>query len=403
MTSKPTRLAPWMLLTAACLIAMTGFGVRSTFGLFTAPLSEAHGWGREVFAFAVAIQNLLWGIGQPFAGALADRFGTARVLTGGAILYAVGVALTAVVSEPILMTLSAGVMVGLGISGASFTLVLAALGRLLPPAQRSWGLGMATAAGSFGQFVFAPLGQAFIQTYQWDGALFILAACVLCIVLLSPALRGRSEGAGPDAGSATSLTAAIGQAARHPSFWWLTLGFFVCGFHVAFITVHMPPYLADIGTPPALAGWSLAMIGLFNVIGAYSSGILGGRYSRRWLLSGLYGGRALAIALLLILPKTTVTVLCFSAAMGLLWLSTVPLTSGLVALMFGTRYLATLFGFVFLSHQIGAFLGVWLGGIVYAATGSYDPMWWMGIALGLMAAIVHLPIREQAAPALAPG
>jgi MFS family permease len=393
--------SPWVLVIAGCLIAMVTLGVRAIFGLFVEPLSQAHGWGREIFAFAIALQNLVWGAAQPFAGAFADRFGAARVLAGGGLVYAAGVVLMAMSPTPLAVTLSGGVIVGLGLAGASFTIVLAALGRLLPTHKRSWGLGIATASGSLGQFLFAPVGQAFISGYGWQTALMLLALFVAVVPLMSPPLAGRADQTVDADEADLRFTDALRLAGGHGSYWLLVAGFFVCGFHVTFIAVHLPPYLVDLGVGSSIAAWAIGVIGLFNVVGAYASGVLGGRHSKRHLLSLLYTGRAAAIAVFLVLPKTPLVVLGFGAIMGLLWLSTVPLTSGLVAVMFGTRYLGTLFGFVFFSHQVGAFLGVWLGGFVYERTGSYDPVWWLGIALGLFAALVHWPIRERRVPAFA--
>lgn len=390
---------PAVIIVSACLVALVGFGLRSSFGLFLEPMSLTRGWGREVFAFALALQNLVWGLGQPVAGALADRYGAARTLFTGGLLYAAGIALMTVSDTPLSIALSGGVIVGLGLAGASFTVVLAAVGRLVSEQRRSVALGVTTAAGSFGQFVFAPLGQSFISGYGWMTALLLLAIIALIMPLFSPPLASRSGA--PDAGEReVGFAEAMRIAAGHRSYWLLIAGFFVCGFHVAFITVHLPPYLADLAIAGEVAAWTLAAIGLFNVIGSFTSGLLGARYSRRWLLSALYASRALVIALFLVAPKTPAMILLFGAAMGLLWLSTVPLTSGLVVVMFGTRYMGTLFGVVFLSHQIGAFLGIWLGGWIYESTGSYDAMWWLAILLGILAALVHLPIVESKARAL---
>lgn len=393
--------SPAVVVVCACLIGLLGFGIRSSFGLFTEPLSSGRGWSREVFALAIAIQNLLWGLGQPLAGALADRYGSARVLAAGGLIYAVGVALMGVVSTPAMMYLSAGVLVGLGLAGASFTIVIAALSRRVPASRRSWVVGLATATGSLGQFLFAPLGQGFIAAYGWSTALLLLAGFMLLVPLLASSLGGQKERAPADEPE-LSFRDALRQAFGHGSYLLLTAGFFVCGFHVAFIATHLPPYLTDLGLGATLAAWALALVGLFNVVGSYISGMLGGRYSKRYLLSAIYLGRAVIIALFISLPVTQTSVLLFAAAMGLLWLSTVPPTSGLVALMFGTRYMGTLFGFVFFSHQVGAFLGVWLGGLLYEGSGSYDLVWWISVALGVAAAVLHWPIAERRAPDLAP-
>jgi predicted MFS family arabinose efflux permease len=386
-----------VVIVAGCLIALIGFGARTSFGLFTEPLSVLRGWDRETFALAIAIQNLLWGLGQPFAGALADRLGAARVLAAGGAVYALGIVLMAVSTTPGTLALTGGVLIGLGLSGGSFTIVIAAFARLVPEDRRSWAMGLATAMGSLGQFVFAPLGQSFIGAFGPVTALVLIGGCVAFVPVLARALSG-----GDDAVAAPgSSSLAVREALTHPSFLLLASGFFVCGFHIAFVSTHLPPYLTELGLSTALAAWALGLIGLFNVVGAYTAGILGGVHSRRLLLSGIYASRAAAFALFVVLPPTPATVLCFAAAIGLLWLSTVPLTSGLIALMFGTRHLGLLFGIVFLSHQVGAFAGAWLGGLVYDATGTYDVMWWASIALGLAAAIVHLPISERPVPRLA--
>ena len=394
------RRSTTVVVVAGCLIAVVTYGMRASLGLFTQPLSDLRGWDRETFAFAIAIQNLLWGIGQPFAGAIADRYGSGRVLAGGGLLYVAGGVLMASSTSGAALTLSGGVLLGLGLSGASFLVVIAAFSRLVPPDRRSWAIGLATAAGSLGQFLFAPLGQAFLSEYGAVTALVLLSGFVALVPLLAIALTGRGDDVSDE--PEVSTVAAIRGALSHPSYLMLTCGFFVCGFHIGFITTHLPPYLADLGFSGSLAAWSLAQIGLFNVIGAYTAGVLGGIHSKRLLLSGIYAGRAVLFALFLIVPTTPAVVLLFGAGMGLLWLSTVPPTSGLVAVMFGTRHVGMLFGFVFLSHQIGAFLGVWLGGVVYESTGAYDLMWWLSIALALAAAMVHLPISERRAPQWAP-
>ncbi len=403
-----TRAVPWYFLPAVvivsgCLVAMVNFGVRSSFGLFTAPISEAHAWPREVFSFAMAAQNLLWGIATPIAGALADRFGAARVLMVGAVLYALGTALMAYADGPVLFTMGGGILVGIGVALSSFGIVMAALGRIVPPEKRSWAFGIATASGSLGQFIFAPLGGALISAYGWQAALLVLAASTLLIIIFAvPLMVQNTSGSKASAGEADlTLRQAIGQAFGHRSYMLLAAGFFVCGFQLAFITVHLPPYLGEHGISQEIAGLAMGAIGLFNVVGSYSAGIIGGKYSKRIPLSIIYLLRSLLVTGFILLPITPVTTFIFTATIGLLWLSTVPLTMGLITVMFGTRYMATLYGFVFLSHQLGSFLGVWLGGRLYDQFGSYDPVWWMGVALGVFAALVHLPIREEAAPKLA--
>jgi MFS family permease len=385
----------FLTIVCGCLASLITFGLRSSFGLFTAPLSAEHGWTRDVFALALAIQNLLWGVGQPIAGVLADRFGTARVLAGGGLLYAAGVALTPYSATPLALYATAGVLVGLGMGGASTMTVMAAFGRLVPAERRSWALGIGTAAGSLGQFLVVPLAQAFISAYGWQQALLLLAGLVALVPAFAPGLRGDARTAPTPATSETSFGEALREAFGHTSYLLLVAGFFVCGFQLAFVTVHLPPYLTDAGASPSLAAWAIGVVGLFNIVGSYASGVLGGRHSKRLLLSGIYLGRALTTALFILLPITPASVLLFSATMGLLWLSTVPLTSGLVAVMFGTRYMATLFGLVFFSHQIGSFVGVWLGGALFERTGSYEVVWWISVALSLAATLVHLPIVER--------
>ena len=388
---------PLVVIVCGCLISMIGFGPRSALGFFLAPMSEANHWGRDVFAFALAIQNLLWGIGQPLAGAIADRFGAPRILTLGAVLYALGLYLMAHASAPATLTLSAGILIGFGLSGCSFTIVVGAFGKLVPPQWRSAAFGFGTAAGSFGQFLYSPLAVALNGAVGWQSTLLIFAALMALIVPLSIALVAPSAGGAASAAAqpAQSVRHAMTEAFGHRSYVLLVLGFFTCGFQLAFITVHLPAYLLDRGLSAQVGGWTLAVIGLFNIIGSIASGYLGNRMSKRYLLSVIYFLRALAILFLIVLPPSATTTLVFGAMMGLLWLSTVPPTSGLVALMFGTRWLAMLFGFAFLSHQVGGFLGVWLGGIVFDHYNSYDPVWWLAIAFGIASAIINLPIVEK--------
>ena len=393
-----------MVVATGCLIGAISFGSRSTMGFFLTPMTTENGWSRETFALAIAIQNLMWGVAQPFAGMIADKFGTARVLSGGALVYALGLALMSQTSDAVVLQLTAGVLVGLGIAGSAFVLVLAAFARLLPERMRSLAYGMGTAAGSAGQFIFAPLSQGFIQHYGWQTALLIMAAIMLVVPFLSSALRGKPKAVPAGGGEADqSIPEALREAFRHRSYQLLVAGFFVCGFQLAFVTVHLPAYLADLGIPAVYGGYALALIGGFNIIGSLTSGVLSGRMPRRILLAMVYFLRSLIVVFFVLTPASPASVLIFSASMGFLWLSTVPPTQQLVAMMFGTRYMATRVGFVFLSHQLGSFLGVWLGGRLYDATGSYDVVWWLSAALGIFAAIVHLPIRETgvARPAMA--
>jgi MFS family permease len=401
--AAPVATLPWrtplLVILAGCTIALLNFGTRSGFGLFLEPISAANGWGREVFALAIAIQTILWGFGQPFAGAFADRYGSGRVLAIGALFYAAGVALTAVSATPLMLNLTTGMLVGVGLAGTSFTVALAAIARMVAPEKRSWALGIGTAAGSMGQFLMVPLGQSFIAAFGWATALVLLSLFALAIVPLAFVLAGRApEGSGPQ----QSMGEALKEAGVQKSYWLLISGFFVCGFHVSFIQTHLPAYIVDRGLDPATGAWALALVGLANVVGSYTAGVLGGKRSKKYLLSFIYGARAVVIAVFVLLPMTEISVLVFAFCMGLLWLSTVPLTSGLVAQIFGPRYMATLFGIVFFSHQVGGFLGVWLGGRLFDATGSYDVVWWISLGLGVFAAIVHWPIDERPLARLAP-
>lgn len=387
-----------MIVAAGCLITVAAFGARAAMGLFLEPMTAFHGWSRAEFAFALAIQNLLWGVFQPFAGALADRVGPARVLAGGLVIYALGMVAMAASASPLWLVLTAGLVIGLAQALAAFAVVLSAFARLLPAERRSWAFGMGTAAGSLGQFLVVPLGQAFIAGFGWYEALWLLGACLLLVVPLTWFLRIDAAG---DAAQATvtnplPLRRVLAGAAAHRSYQLLVAGFFVCGFHVAFIAVHLPAYLGDLGFSPGLGAAALALIGLFNVVGAYVSGVVAGRWSKRSLLSAIYLARAVVLLGFLLLPTSAAGIYVFAALMGLLWLSTVPPTSGLVAVMFGVRHMATLFGIVFFSHQLGAFAGVWLGGALFEAFGTYDPVWWLGVVLGLVAAALHWPIRERA-------
>jgi MFS family permease len=359
-------------------------------------LSVSGHWGRDVFSGAVAIQNLLWGIGQPFAGAVADRFGATRVLGAGALVYALGLVLMAQSTTPAMLNLSAGVLIGFGLSGCSFNLVIGSLGKLVPENWRSFAFGAGTAAGSFGQFLFSPLARALIDWFDWQTALVTLAAMLLFILPLSlalapPSVETRHAGDVPP----QSLKRALSEAFGHPSYVLLVLGFFTCGFQLAFITVHLPAYLMDRGLSAQVGAWTIAVIGLFNIVGSFSSGWLSDRMPKRYILSIIYFARALAVVAFITLPASPTAALAFGAVTGLLWLSTVPPTSGLVALMFGTRWLAMLFGFAFFSHQVGGYLGVKLGGIVFERTGSYDLVWWLSVFFGVASALINLPIVER--------
>jgi MFS family permease len=388
---------PLIVILCGCAISMITFGPRSATGLFMQPISDANGWGRDVFALAFAIRNLLWGLGQPIAGAVADRFGTMRVLCGGALLYAAGLVLMTYSSTPLSFNITVGVMIGFGLSGCSFNLVVAALGKLVPERLRSTAFGAGTAAGSFGQFLFAPLGAGLIASYGWEIALFAFAAAVLLVLPFSLALATPPAARAADnlAEAPQSLRHALREAFGHRSYVLLVLGFFTCGFQLAFITAHLPAYLIDRGLSVQVGGWVIAVIGLFNIVGSLASGWLGNVMPKRYILAALYFARAVSIAVFIAVPLSTTSALLFGVVTGLTWLSTVPPTSGLVALMFGTRWLAMLFGFAFFSHQVGGFLGVLLGGIAFEATGSYLPVWYLAIAFGIASAIINLPIVEK--------
>ncbi len=397
---RPWR-TPLTVLLVGCLIAMIGFGVRSIFGLFLEPMTAARGWDRETFALAMAIQNLIWGAALPFAGALADRSGPSRVIAFGALAYAAGIWGMAESESGLAFQLFGGLLTGIGVAFTAFSLVLAAMAKVVGPERRSLALGLGTAAGSLGQAVFSPLGQSFIAAFGWHGALISLSLSVLALVPLAFMLSG-PKGAADEPEFDQSLLEALREARGHRGFLLLTSGFFVCGFHVAFITVHFPAYIIDIGLSAEVGAWAISLIGLFNIVGSLLSGAAGQRWSKKFGLSFIYSARAVLITVFMLAPVGAASVYAFSAAMGILWLSTVPLTTGIVVQVFGTRYMATLFAIVFFSHQVGSFLGVWLGGWIYDATGSYAPMWWAGVALGVAAAVVHLPIDEKPLARLRP-
>ncbi len=386
--------SPTIVIIAACLIAMVGFGTRSTFGLYLEPMTVANGWSREVFALALAIQNLMWGIGVPVAGAISDRFGPTRVIALGAVVYAIGVYGMSISETGSMFYLTGGILTGIGVAFTAFSLAMAAMAKVVSADKRSFVLGLGTAAGSFGQVVFSPLSQGFISSFGWQQAL-VLQACIAFLLIPLAMVLPRQADAAAAGMAEQSLRGAIGEAMSHRGFVLLTAGFFVCGFHVAFITVHFPAYVKDLGLSATVGAWSLAIIGCFNIAGSFLSGMLGQRYSKKNTLAFIYLARAVVICGLMLAPKTPATIYLFSALMGILWLSTVPLTTGIVAQVFGVRYLATLFGVVFFSHQLGSFLGVWLGGRLYDSSGSYDAMWWAGVVFGVLAAIVHWPINEK--------
>ena len=384
---------PTVILVCGGLVLTLAMGLRHGFGLFLQPMSADMHWGRETFAFAMAVQNLVWGITQPFSGMVADRFGTAKVVLVGASLYVLGLVTMAHATTPLTLVLTCGVLIGIGLSGVTFSVISGVLGRAYPPEKRSMVLGISAATGSFGQFAMLPVTQWLISNLGWYGALMALACAA---VLMGPLAVGLVE---KHVGTAHAFKQSAGGAFReaigHKGYLLLTLGFFVCGFQVVFVGVHLPAYLADKGMPAYVAVTALALIGLFNIIGTYSTGWLGSRMPRKYILSAIYFSRSIVIALFLWMPITPLSVYAFSVAFGLLWLSTVPPTTSLVAHLFGVRYLAMLSGFTFFSHQIGSFLGAWMGGRAYDHTGSYDGVWSLSIVLGIVAALLNLPIDER--------
>lgn len=389
---------PLVVFLTACLLLFVSFGTRAGFGLYLQPVSTDLGWGREVFALAIAIQNIMVGLAQPFASAIADRYGTGRMIIVGGLCYAAGLALMAHASSPMDAYLGLGVLTGLGLSGTSFAIVFGAIGRVVSAEKRSLALGVGGSIGSIGQFAMVPMGQAFLAAYGWSTVLLILAFVMLITLPIAGVLKGKPAEHGP----AQSLRDALHEASSHNGYRLLIAGFFVCGFHVAYIGTHLPAYVVDQGLSPTVGAWSLALVGLLNIVGSTLAGFIGGKFSKPYLLSGIYFGRALLFMAFLVAPLTEASVLLFGAIMGLLWLSTVPVTSALVAQIFGPRYMGTLFGIVFLSHQMGAFLGAWLGGYVYDQTGSYDLVWWVSAGLGVLSGLLHLPINAKPLARLSP-
>jgi predicted MFS family arabinose efflux permease len=383
---------PAVVLACGSIILMLSLGTRQSFGLFLQPMSTDLGWGRETFAFALALQNLVWGLAQPFAGMIADKFGAARIIVAAGVLYAAGLALMAYSDTGFAFNVSAGILVGLGLSGSAFGIVMGFVGRTFPPEKRSMALGIVGAGGSFGQFIMLPYGQALISQFGWSSALLVLAVSSFLIVPLAAALAGNSRTPGR---SGQSMTAAIHEAATHRGFWYLTTAFLVCGFQTIFIMVHLPAYLVDRGMAPAQGMIALALVGFFNIIGSYLCGFLGGHFSKKYLLSWIYGIRSVAILIFIALPLSQWSTWIFAAVMGITWLGTVPLTNGLVAQIFGVKYLSTLFSISFLGHQVGSFLGAWYGGYMFDATGSYMVVWMVAVALGVLACVLCLPIDER--------
>ena len=390
------------VLVCAALILMLAMGVRQTMGLFMPQMTVANGWSRDEFAFAIALQNLLWGAFVPFAGAISDRFGAGRVLVASAAAYVLGLVFMAHAGSPIAFGMSAGLMIGLALSGTTFGVVLGVVSKVVAPEKRSMALGIASAGGSFGQFAMVPVGASLIGGMGWYAALLMLALMAALIVPLAAGLAGKHMG-GAQAHAQTA-SEAIGEAITQKSFHYLFWSYFVCGVHTAFIALHLPSYVQDAGMTPLVGMTALALIGLGNVFGSYGAGWMGQRASKKWLLTGIYGGRAVLILALMLAPKTPATLYAFALLMGLLWLSTVPLTNALVAQIFGLRHVSMLSGAVFFGHQIGGFLGAWLGGVIFTRQGSYDLAWWISMGLGIFAALVCAPINERplARPAPAP-
>ena len=382
-----------VLICGAAIVTLS-MGIRHGFGLWLQPITMDRGWTRETFAFALAIQNLAWGLAGPLAGMLADRFGAFRVLLTGSVFYAGGLVLMALATSGLAFTGSAGVLIGMAQAGTTYAIVYGVIARQVAPEKRSWAMGVAAAAGSFGQFLMVPVESWLIGTWGWQNALFVLGCAALVIVPLAWGLKEPARAANP--AHQQSIGGALREAFAYPSFRLLMAGYFVCGFQLAFIGVHMPSYLKDHGLTPGVATMALALIGLFNVFGTYAAGSLGQRLPKRHILSTIYALRAVALVLFLLVPLSPWTVYVFASVMGLLWLSTVPPTNAIVAQIFGVQYMSMLGGFVFLSHQIGSFLGVWLGGKLYDTTGSYDLVWWIAVALGVFAALINLPVRETA-------
>ena len=390
----PQRLTMSQVLICGAAIVTLSMGIRHGFGLWLQPITMDRGWTRETFAFALAVQNLAWGLAGPLAGMLADRFGAFRVLLVGAVLYAGGLVSMGLATSGLAFMGGAGVLLGLAQSGTTYAVVYGVIARQVDPAKRSWAMGVTAAAGSFGQFLMVPVENWLIASWGWQNALFVLGCLALAIMPLAWGLKEPPPG--PATGHRQSIGSALREAFAYPSFRLLMAGYFVCGFQVVFIGVHMPSYLKDKGLDPSVATVALALIGLFNVFGTYAAGSLGQRMPKRYILSAIYALRAVAIVVFLAVPLTPTSVYVFAATMGFLWLSTVPPTNAIVAQIFGVQYMSMLGGFVFLSHQVGSFMGVWLGGKLYDTTGSYDVVWWIAVALGVFAALINLPVRETA-------
>ncbi|MDP1969283.1 MAG: MFS transporter, partial [Burkholderiaceae bacterium] len=388
------RLSTLQVLACGALIVTLSMGVRHGFGLWLQPITQAQGWTRETFSFALAIQNLSWGLFGIFAGMAADRFGAFRVLAGGAVLYGLGMAGMALSTSSLMFALTTGVLIGAAQAGTTYAVIYGVIGRQIPAEKRSWAMGVAAAAGSFGQFLMVPVEGWLISNVGWQQALLFLGVVLLLIIPLALGLREPGFAAGEAPKREQTIAQALREAFRYRSFQLLMAGYFVCGFQVVFIGVHMPSYLKDNGLSPQVASYALALIGLFNVVGTYAAGALGQRLAKRHILAFIYFARALVIAVFLIVPLSPASVYVFASVMGVLWLSTVPPTNAVLAQIFGVAHLSMLGGFVFFSHQVGSFMGVWLGGYLYDKTGSYDIDWTIAIGLCVAAALVILPVRE---------
>ena len=375
------------------IILLLSFGIRSSYGVFLQPVSTDLGWSREIFAMTIALQNLFWGFAQPFAGMIADRYGSARVIIGGALMFGAGTLLMGYATTPLTAHIGAGFLVGVGIAGCGFSTVLAAVGRSVAEEWRSMALGVASAGGSLGLLVMVPMGQAFIDSVGWSVALIYLAALSLLMVPLAAALAGKP--AAPAAANNQSITESLREAASHNSFLFLNAGYFVCGFHVTFITTHFPAYVVDLGLGAEIGAWAIGIVGIVNVFSALGAGALGDKFNKKYVLSTLYLCRAAAIAIFMMTPPSVTSVMVFAAMIGLFWLGTVPVTSALVMQMFGLKHASMLLGIVFLSHQLGSFLGAWIGGYMFELSGSYDMVWWISVGLGVAAAALHWPIDER--------
>jgi MFS family permease len=387
---------PLFAIACACLISLLAFGPRSSMGFFQLPILQEMGWDRTTFGLAMALQNLCWGIGQPFFGVIADKFGTWRVLFIGTVLYALGLIVMAFAPTPVWLHIGGGVLVGLGVAACSFGVVLASMARLVSAEKRSFAFGLGTASGSAGMFLFAPISQGLIDNLGWSDSLLVLSMIMLIIPVLAVSLRGNSSTSKiASAELEQSIAEALREAFASKGYLLLASGFFVCGFQVAFIGAHFPAYIHDLGLEAKWAVIAISLIGFFNIFGSLASGILGQHYSKPIMLVLIYIARSIAFTAFLLVPVSPTTVVVFSVVIGILWLSTVAPTNSLVAIMFGTRYIGLLGGIVFFSHQVGSFLGVWMGGVLYDRTGSYDLVWWLGVVLGLFAAIVHWPIKEE--------